>query len=289
MYELAEADLDIQARARRFADELIPFEVEAEMAEGELPAPVLAAHKARAHELGLCATNMPVELGGLGCTTLQQVLVQEQMGRVTNALGWVASTPPSWLPEVATEHQIEQWIRPTVAGRARGVLRDHRVRRGLRRRRHRGDRASRRRRLHPRRREVARHVVQLGGLRLLPGQAVGRPERRARTRCSSSTCPADGVSVVRTPAYSHTISHHHPIVSVRGGPGAGREHGRRGGRRHALRLRVVPVRADDGGRALRRCGATAGRGDDRVRDRAGGRRLADRRRSGRSRRCSPTA
>ena len=32
----------------------------------------------RARELGLCATNMPTELGGGGCTTLQQVLVQEQ-------------------------------------------------------------------------------------------------------------------------------------------------------------------------------------------------------------------
>ena len=32
-------------------------------------------------------TNMPAELGGGGCSALQQVLVQEQMGRVTNALG----------------------------------------------------------------------------------------------------------------------------------------------------------------------------------------------------------
>src|SRR5580698_9192743 len=116
MYELTDADLDIQARARQFADELIPFEVAAEMDDGELPESVLAAQKARAHELGLCATNMPVELGGGGCSTLQQVLVQEQMGRVTNALGWVASTPPSWLPEVATAHQIERWLRPTVSG-----------------------------------------------------------------------------------------------------------------------------------------------------------------------------
>jgi alkylation response protein AidB-like acyl-CoA dehydrogenase len=28
--------------------------------------------------------------------------------------------------------------------------------------------------------------------------------------------PSDGVTVVRTPAYSHTISHHHPIVSFDG-------------------------------------------------------------------------
>ena len=81
MYELTEADLDIQARARMFADELIPFEVTAELAGGELPAPVTEKHAARARELGLCATNRPAELGGGGCTTLQQVLVQEQAGR----------------------------------------------------------------------------------------------------------------------------------------------------------------------------------------------------------------
>src|SRR3978361_1886665 len=100
MYELTEADLDIQSRARQLADELIPYEVEAELAGGDLPDAVTAAQKARAVEFGLYATNIPTDLGGGGCSTLQQVLVQEQMGRVTNALGWVAATPPSWLPDV---------------------------------------------------------------------------------------------------------------------------------------------------------------------------------------------
>ena len=62
------------------------------------------------------ATNMPAELGGGGCTMLQQVLVQEQVGRVTNALAWMLSTPPSWFAPVATEYQIERWLRPTVGG-----------------------------------------------------------------------------------------------------------------------------------------------------------------------------
>ena len=75
-----------------------------------------AAHAKRARELGLYATNMPEELGGGGCTALQQVLVQEQMGRVTNALGWVAATPPSWLPAVATRDQIDRYVRPAIAG-----------------------------------------------------------------------------------------------------------------------------------------------------------------------------
>src|SRR5262249_7538517 len=94
MYGLSDEDLHIQARARAFTDELIPFEVDAELNGGHLPKDVVAGHKARAIELGLFATNMPKALGGQGCTSLQQVLVQEQVGRVTNALAWVVATPP---------------------------------------------------------------------------------------------------------------------------------------------------------------------------------------------------
>ena len=115
MYGLSAADEDIQARARAFADELIPFEAEAELSGG-LPGDVTAAHKKRAIELGLFATNLPRALGGAGCTTLQQVLVQEQVGRVTNALGWVAATPPSWFPPVATAGQLDRYLLPTVRG-----------------------------------------------------------------------------------------------------------------------------------------------------------------------------
>ena len=88
MYGLSEEDRQIQARARGFADELIPFEEEAERSGGELPADVTAAQAKRARELGLHSTNMPKDLGCGGCTSLQQVLVQEQVGRVTNALAF---------------------------------------------------------------------------------------------------------------------------------------------------------------------------------------------------------
>ncbi len=116
MYGLSDEDLAIQERARALADELIPFEVTAELNAGELPGDIAARHVARARELGLCATNMPKELGGGGCTVLQQVLVQEQAGRVTNALAWVATTPPSWLPAVATPFQLERFVVPTIRG-----------------------------------------------------------------------------------------------------------------------------------------------------------------------------
>jgi alkylation response protein AidB-like acyl-CoA dehydrogenase len=212
MYGLAAADTDIQARARQLADELIPFEVEAEMAGGELSASVVAGHKRRAMDLGVYATNMPADLGGAGCTTLQQVLVQEQMGRVTNALGWVAATPPSWLPAVATPTQIDRWLRPTVAGEREECYAiteegagsdvddivatarrdgDHYVLDG-----------------------VKWHVTSYNSADYAFFQAklVDGPNAGEHAMFVVDL-PSDGVSVVRTPAYSHTISHHHPIVA----------------------------------------------------------------------------
>jgi alkylation response protein AidB-like acyl-CoA dehydrogenase len=114
--QLTTAELALQARTRAFVDELIPWEVEAEMNRGEIPEVVLKAQKEKARELALTSINMSEKLGGPGYGMLAQALIQEQTGRVTNALGWVVSTGPSWIEEVATDHQIQTWIRPTVDG-----------------------------------------------------------------------------------------------------------------------------------------------------------------------------
>ena len=116
MYGLSDEDLRIRETARGFVESLIPYEVEAELAGGVLPEEVTAGFRARALELGLYATNMPTSVGGPGYSALQQILVQEQCGRVSNGLGWVMATPPQWWPEVATEHQLHTWLLPTVNG-----------------------------------------------------------------------------------------------------------------------------------------------------------------------------
>ena len=114
---LSAEDLEIQERARRFVDEeLIPWEVHAEEHEGRIPDDVRAKHHRLTKELGLFAMNMPKDLGGGGFTMLQQVLVSEQIGRVTNALGWCVHTPPAWAPAVCTDEQLERWILPAVRG-----------------------------------------------------------------------------------------------------------------------------------------------------------------------------
>jgi len=114
---MSDADREIQERARRFVeDELIPHEVEAEMHSGRLPDEVREKHHRMAIDLGLWAMNMPKELGGGGLSMLQQVLVSEQLGRVTNALGWCVHTPAAWAPAVASAEQLERWIVPTIRG-----------------------------------------------------------------------------------------------------------------------------------------------------------------------------
>jgi acyl-CoA dehydrogenase len=208
MYGLSAADEDIQARARVFADELIPLEVQAEL-DGGLPDDVTAAHKKRAIELGLFATNMPAALGGVGATALQQVLVQEQVGRVTNALGWVAATPPSWFPPVATEDQVERYLKPTVRGEREECYAITEASAGSdvdaieATARRDGDEWVLN--------GVKWHVTSYNSADYCFFQAkkISDP---AEHLLFLVDLPSPGVRVVRTPAYAHTISHQHPIV-----------------------------------------------------------------------------
>ena len=261
MYGLTPADLDLQRRTRAFTDELIGFEREAEEHDGRLPDEVVKAHHERAIALGLYATNMPASVGGPGCSTLQQVLVQEQAGRVTNGIAWCLHTPPSWWPEVANDHQRDTWLLPTVRGEMQECYAiteegagsdvsdltataardgDDYVLDG-----------------------VKWHVTSFHEAEYVFFQAVLTTGVHAGDQALFVVdAKAPGVRVVRTPSYTHSLGHRHPVVAFEEGPGAGHAPRRQRGGRHVLRLRVVPVRAADGGGPLPRCrGATGGGGD----------------------------
>ncbi len=247
-----------------------------------------AAQAKRARELGLYATNMPAELGGGGCTTLQQVLVQEQMGRVTNALGWVAATPPSWLPPVATRAQLERYVRPAIQGEREecyaiteeGAGSDVSAIEATAHRDGDGYRLN----------GVKWHVTSFNtaDYAFFQAKLAGGPHHGEHAMFIVDL-PSPGVRVVRTPAYTHTISHHHPIVAFEDVRVPGGQPGRGRGRRHGLRLRVVPVRTADGGRALPGRGRAADRRDDRLRRPAAGRRPPDQPSTAWSGACWPTA
>jgi acyl-CoA dehydrogenase len=215
MYGLTSADLEIQQRARSFVDELIPWELEAEEHGGRLPGEVAKAHHERAIELGLYATNMPESTGGRGCSTVQQVLVQEQAGRVTNALGWCMHTPPAWWPAVANPHQRETWLLPTVRGEMQECYAITEEDAG-------SDVSAIRATA---RRDgtdyvldgVKWHVTSFNEAAYVFFQAVLTTGPHAGDQALFVVdASAPGIRVVRTPAYSHTIGHDHPIVSFNG-------------------------------------------------------------------------
>jgi alkylation response protein AidB-like acyl-CoA dehydrogenase len=212
VYGLTPEDLELQARARGFADELILHEQYAEEHGGELRPEVEKRLEARAVELGLTATNIPVALGGRGCSTLQQVLVQEQGGRVTNALAWCLTTPPGWWAPVANDHQRETYLIPTVEGRREGCyaiteeyagsdisdLKATATRDG-------DAYVLNGEKWHVTSFNRSDHVFFQGVL--TEGQYAGR---QAMFVVDNET---PGIRVVRTPAYSHTFAHHHPILA----------------------------------------------------------------------------
>jgi len=212
MYGLTPADLDLQRRAREFTDELIPYEQTAEENDGRLARDVERAHHEKAIALGLYATNMPTSVGGQGCSTLQQVLVQEQAGRVTNGLAWCLATPPAWWPDVANDHQRETWLLPTVRGEMQECYAI--TEEGA------GSDVS----------DLAATATRDGGDYLLDGVkwhvtsfdhaayaffqgVLTRGPRAGDQALFVVDVDAPGVRVVRTPAYSHTLGHHHPIVA----------------------------------------------------------------------------
>ena len=215
MYGLSEADLEVQARARGLADELVPHEQQAEASGGRLPEDVERAHVQRAIELGLYATNLPRSVGGQGLTMLQQVLVQEQGGRVTNGIAWCMHTPPGWWPAVANARQRERWLLPTARGEmveCYAITEEHA-----------GSDVSEIRATARRDGDdyvldgVKWHVTSFDAAAYVFFQAVlTAGENAGRQALFVVDVDAPGVRLVRTPAYTHTLAHGHAIVAFEG-------------------------------------------------------------------------
>jgi alkylation response protein AidB-like acyl-CoA dehydrogenase len=107
---------DVQTRARAFVEEvLIPREVAAERAGGRLPAAEVDVIRREALERGLAGGRHAVEHGGQGWSTVEWFLVEEQLGRSTNALSWHMPSAYNVLAHGSPE-QIERYLRPALRG-----------------------------------------------------------------------------------------------------------------------------------------------------------------------------
>jgi len=112
--------LDWQKKIRKFVnDELIPWEVHAEMNQGELPEEIEKKHRKIALTLGLSGMGIPKESGGLDLSMFEQMIIWEQLGKVTNALCWCFPEAQDWMANHFTDYQKDNYLKPLLEGSKR--------------------------------------------------------------------------------------------------------------------------------------------------------------------------
>ena len=106
-----------QKKIKKFVnDELIPWEVHAEKNNGELPKDIEKKHRDTAISLGLSGMGITNASGGLGLSMFEQMIIWEQLGRVTNALSWCFSEAQDWMEENFNDYQKENYLQPLLKG-----------------------------------------------------------------------------------------------------------------------------------------------------------------------------
>jgi acyl-CoA dehydrogenase len=114
---LTPAQLELKERAAALTAEIMVHEERCDRENG-LPDHVLAELKEKVLAFGLNAINMPKEWGGAGLSVLEQVLVQEELGQLTNALWDVVWRPANAL-RACTREQRERYLLPAIRGERR--------------------------------------------------------------------------------------------------------------------------------------------------------------------------
>ena len=111
---------ELKDRARALTEKIIPFEDECERNNGLCPESH-ASIKAAVLDSGLQAINTPTEFGGAGLSVLEQVVVQDELGKLTNALWDTVWRPANPLAH-ATPEQRERYLIPGARGDRRDAV-----------------------------------------------------------------------------------------------------------------------------------------------------------------------
>jgi acyl-CoA dehydrogenase len=114
--ELTPEQADLRDRARRFVEDiLIPNEELAERSGGKIPDELKQRIKREAIDARLSGGLHAPEHGGQGWTKTEWFLVEEQLGRSTNALSWHMPGAYNVLAS-GTPDQIERYLKPALRG-----------------------------------------------------------------------------------------------------------------------------------------------------------------------------
>ena len=111
---------ELRLRAAELTRRLMAFEDDCEH-NGGLAREQLADVRDAVLDAGLNAINMPAEWGGADLTVLEQVVVQEELGKLTNAL-WDAVWRPANPLRACTPYQRERWLEPGIRGERRDAV-----------------------------------------------------------------------------------------------------------------------------------------------------------------------
>ncbi len=115
-FALSEEQRLLIATARRFVEtELIPLEQQVEE-EGKLDDVTARAVTAKSVSLGLFALNIPAEYGGGGLSALDNTLVEEEFGRVSDILVRRALGNVYEVMLAGTQAQKQRWLMPATRG-----------------------------------------------------------------------------------------------------------------------------------------------------------------------------
>jgi acyl-CoA dehydrogenase len=110
-----------QTRAKAFAEEqLFPQELELEL-KGSLPVETRDGLRQAVVEYGLNGINHAKDVGGQGCTQLEQTVISEELGKATGAL-WAIVPHPAAPLKHGTPKQIETYLRPSCLMQRRACV-----------------------------------------------------------------------------------------------------------------------------------------------------------------------
>ena len=121
-FQHSQSTREWQQRVRQFVEQdLIPWEVEAELNNGVIPQEASDNMQAKAIALGLSKMDAPVKHGGLGMSMVDQLAAWEELGRVTNALCWCFPEAQHWMFEACgnSDYQIKNYLHPLMDGSLR--------------------------------------------------------------------------------------------------------------------------------------------------------------------------
>lgn len=111
---------ELKERAAALADKIMIHEDACEMDNGLSPEVHRSVREAVLAS-GLQAINMPTEWGGAGLSVLEQVVVQEELGKLTGAL-WDTVWRPANALAACTPEQRERYLIPDILGQRRDAV-----------------------------------------------------------------------------------------------------------------------------------------------------------------------